>query len=162
MFSALQHQQYQWHVHQPGIEPGSHRWQRCILPLDHWCHWLWEQVDFKFTAGNCACVQTPWLTLSRVQASCLTPSTSQARGYFTVSQVPMATPLQKWCSLPVPSSSTPVPKYLNLDCRGHNATSWPLDDVGHASLPWTAALPDKPSPVTPLWHLLPPAFFATT
>ena len=23
------------HVHQPGIEPGSHRWQRCILPLDH-------------------------------------------------------------------------------------------------------------------------------
>ncbi len=24
-------------VHQPGIEPGSHRQQRCILPLDHWC-----------------------------------------------------------------------------------------------------------------------------
>ena len=23
------------HVHQPGIEPGSHRRQRCILPLDH-------------------------------------------------------------------------------------------------------------------------------
>ena len=22
-------------VHQPGIEPGSRRWQRCILPLDH-------------------------------------------------------------------------------------------------------------------------------
>ena len=22
-------------VHQPGIEPRSHRWQRCILPLDH-------------------------------------------------------------------------------------------------------------------------------
>eukprot|EP00959_Pyramimonas_sp_CCMP1952_P172077 3595496-Pyramimonas_sp.AAC.1 len=22
-------------VHQLGIEPGSHRWQRCILPLDH-------------------------------------------------------------------------------------------------------------------------------
>ena len=22
-------------VHQPGIVPGSHRWQRCILPLDH-------------------------------------------------------------------------------------------------------------------------------
>ena len=22
-------------VHQPGIEPGSHRWQRSILPLDH-------------------------------------------------------------------------------------------------------------------------------
>ena len=22
-------------MHQPGIEPGSHRWQRCILPLDH-------------------------------------------------------------------------------------------------------------------------------
>ena len=22
---------------QPGIEPRSHRWQRCILPLDHWC-----------------------------------------------------------------------------------------------------------------------------
>ena len=21
------------HMHQPGIEPGSHRWQRCILPL---------------------------------------------------------------------------------------------------------------------------------
>ena len=27
-------------VHQPGIEPGSHRWQRCILPLDHWCCWI--------------------------------------------------------------------------------------------------------------------------
>ena len=24
-------------MHQPGIEPGSHRWQRCILPLDHGC-----------------------------------------------------------------------------------------------------------------------------
>ena len=24
-------------MHQPGIEPGSHRWQRCILPLDHRC-----------------------------------------------------------------------------------------------------------------------------
>ena len=24
-------------MQQPGIEPGSHRWQRCILPLDHWC-----------------------------------------------------------------------------------------------------------------------------
>ena len=23
------------YMHQPGIEPGSHRWQRCILPLDH-------------------------------------------------------------------------------------------------------------------------------
>ena len=22
-------------MHQPGIEPGSHRWQRCILPLNH-------------------------------------------------------------------------------------------------------------------------------
>ena len=22
-------------MHQPGIEPESHRWQRCILPLDH-------------------------------------------------------------------------------------------------------------------------------
>ena len=22
-------------MHQPGIKPGSHRWQRCILPLDH-------------------------------------------------------------------------------------------------------------------------------
>jgi hypothetical protein len=27
-------------VHQPGIEPGSHRWQRCILPLDQWCCWI--------------------------------------------------------------------------------------------------------------------------
>ena len=24
------------HLHQPGIEPGSNRRQRCILPLDHW------------------------------------------------------------------------------------------------------------------------------
>ena len=23
------------HMHQPGIGPGSHRWRRCILPLDH-------------------------------------------------------------------------------------------------------------------------------
>ena len=42
-------------------------------------------VDLRSTAGNCAWVQTPWLTLSRVQASCLTPSTSQVHGYFTVS-----------------------------------------------------------------------------
>lgn len=25
-------------MHQPGIEPGSPRWQRDILPLDHWCN----------------------------------------------------------------------------------------------------------------------------
>eukprot|EP00968_Pinguiococcus_pyrenoidosus_P027420 scaffold7376_cov250-Pinguiococcus_pyrenoidosus.AAC.5 len=24
-------------VHQPGIEPGASRWQRDILPLNHWC-----------------------------------------------------------------------------------------------------------------------------
>ena len=24
-------------MHQPGTEPGPHRWHRCILPLDHWC-----------------------------------------------------------------------------------------------------------------------------
>ena len=24
-------------MHLPGIEPGSHRWQRCILPLNHRC-----------------------------------------------------------------------------------------------------------------------------
>ena len=24
-------------LHQPGIEPGSHRWERCILPQNHWC-----------------------------------------------------------------------------------------------------------------------------
>ena len=29
-FAAMQ-------LHQPGIEPGSHRWQGCILPLDHLC-----------------------------------------------------------------------------------------------------------------------------
>ena len=31
----LWHGQSKSKVHQPGIEPGSHRWQRCILPLDH-------------------------------------------------------------------------------------------------------------------------------
>ena len=33
-------------MHQPEIEPGSHRWQRCILPLDHWCFWqrCWGDV----------------------------------------------------------------------------------------------------------------------
>ena len=41
-------------------------------------------VDLRFTQGNCAWVQTPWLTLSRVQASCLTPSTSQVHGYLTM------------------------------------------------------------------------------
>lgn len=34
-------------MHQPGIEPGSHRWQRCILPLDHWC-WCLFQGSFWF------------------------------------------------------------------------------------------------------------------
>ena len=37
---------------------------------------------------NCAWVQTPWLTLSRVQASCLTPSTSQVHGYLTMFSSP--------------------------------------------------------------------------
>ena len=39
-------------------------------------------VDLRSTAGNCAWVQAPQ-TLSRVQASCITPS--QVHGYFTVS-----------------------------------------------------------------------------
>ena len=25
-------------MHQPGIEPGPHQWQRCIPSRDHWCH----------------------------------------------------------------------------------------------------------------------------
>ena len=37
MYALLVHTKFK--VHQPGIEPGSHRWQRCILPLDHWCDW---------------------------------------------------------------------------------------------------------------------------
>ena len=37
---------------------------------------------------NCAWVQTSWLTLSRVQASCLTPSTSQVHGYLTMFSSP--------------------------------------------------------------------------
>ena len=45
-------------------------------------------VDLRTTAGNCAWVQTPWLTLSRVQASCLTPSTSQAHDYLTMFSSP--------------------------------------------------------------------------
>ena len=24
-------------MHLPGIDPGSHPWQQCILPLGHWC-----------------------------------------------------------------------------------------------------------------------------
>ena len=27
-------------MHQPGIEPGAQRWQRWILPLNHWCWYL--------------------------------------------------------------------------------------------------------------------------
>ena len=45
-------------------------------------------VDLRSTAGNCAWVQTPWLTLSHVQASCLTPSTSQVHGYLTMFSSP--------------------------------------------------------------------------
>jgi hypothetical protein len=30
-------------LHQPGIEPRAQRWQRWILPLNHWC--LSEQDD---------------------------------------------------------------------------------------------------------------------
>ena len=40
-------------MHQPGIEPGSHRWQRCILPLDHWCLTLIHekmQIKMQFLA----------------------------------------------------------------------------------------------------------------
>ena len=31
-------------VHRPGIEPGPHRWQRCILPLDHRCCYKWRST----------------------------------------------------------------------------------------------------------------------
>ena len=47
-------------------------------------------VDLRSTAGNCAWVQTPWLTLSHVQTSCLTPSTSQVHGYLTMFSSPHA------------------------------------------------------------------------
>ena len=45
-------------------------------------------VDLRSTAGNCAWFQTPWLTLSRVQASCLTPSTLDNSGGKTCSPTP--------------------------------------------------------------------------
>ena len=32
-------------VHQPEIGPGSHRWQRYILPLDHCCFWKTFGLD---------------------------------------------------------------------------------------------------------------------
>ena len=35
MCSKQTHMHDKVHLHQPGIEHGSHRWQRCILPLDH-------------------------------------------------------------------------------------------------------------------------------
>ena len=45
-------------------------------------------VDSGSTAGNRTWVQTSWLTLSRVQASCLTPSASQLHGYLTMFSSP--------------------------------------------------------------------------
>ena len=39
-------------VHQPGIEPGSHRWQRCILPLDHLC-------PANFSSPSAVCIHHP-------------------------------------------------------------------------------------------------------
>ena len=47
-------------MHQPGIEPGSHRWQRCILPLDHWCLSRFSRVsDFCWFSDLCATPPTP-------------------------------------------------------------------------------------------------------
>ena len=42
-------------MHQPGIEPRSHRWQRCILPLDHWCCWVnfWNVTLLYRTIEGC-------------------------------------------------------------------------------------------------------------
>ena len=45
-------------------------------------------MDLRSTAGNCAWVQSQWLTLSRVQASCLTHSTSQVNGSLTMFSSP--------------------------------------------------------------------------
>ena len=36
-------------MHQPRIERGSHRWQRCILPLDHWC---WSDMFTRLKICN--------------------------------------------------------------------------------------------------------------
>ena len=56
-------------VHQPGIEPRSHRWQRCILPLDHWCsnddkNWCRNAnmctLKRKISSGAALASQTPW------------------------------------------------------------------------------------------------------
>ena len=47
-------------MHQPGIKPGSHRRQRCILPLDHWCSCYilvivpyWLPTPFHTTSALC-------------------------------------------------------------------------------------------------------------
>ena len=48
-------------LQQPGIDPGSHRWQRCILPLDHWCGCVGFErckqslICFKWAMHICSC-----------------------------------------------------------------------------------------------------------
>ena len=57
-------------VHQPGIEPGSHRWQRCILPLDHWCQCLSISSHISFLE-NAHCVSGQFPILHFTLSSCI-------------------------------------------------------------------------------------------
>ncbi len=41
-------------LHQPGIEPGAPRWQREILPLNHWCFLLHDLGSIKDFILDCA------------------------------------------------------------------------------------------------------------
>ena len=47
-------------MHHPGIEPGSHRWQRRILPLNHWCYCFSLIYDTLIFPRNW-CVVVPFI-----------------------------------------------------------------------------------------------------
>ena len=88
------------HMHLPGIEPRSHRWRRCIPPLDH------RRLNIEETAEHCASRRDPftiWLNLickvrctSAGEAFCLKTETSSRLIHFR----PAPAALAPWGSAP--------------------------------------------------------------
>ena len=72
-------------VHQPGIEPGLHRWQRCILPLDH--RRLW-----KIFGLDSYRLQIPLVLLFRLRCMTQPSQANPHRSFLAPFQPPVRNP----------------------------------------------------------------------
>ena len=69
-FTSLSHPLSPTHesnVHQPGVETVPYRWQRCILPLDHWCLWKMFGRDSHVDSAS-PCTTLPSVSAKVVQS----------------------------------------------------------------------------------------------